>query len=153
MESMGNMKRVLVVDDEPAVALAIKAVLKYCGYGVEMSTSGEAALRQVREAPGKFALVLSDHNMPGISGLDLARELDAMDYPGKVIILSALVSPDMEAEYKKAGVDQIILKPFDLQGFRRAVQSTLESLRRRRLSGPPDRLSYGQKSRVRKRGF
>ena len=97
------------------MALAVKSVLKFCGYLVDVAASGGDALKLVQEAPEKFALVLTDHNMPGMSGLDLARGLYAMDYPGKVIILSALVTREMEAE---VGVDRIILKPFDLKSFR-----------------------------------
>lgn len=128
MEIMENGKRVLrvlVADDEPAVALAVKSVLKFCGYLVDVAASGGDALKLVQEAPEKFALVLTDHNMPGMSGLDLARGLYAMDYPGKVIILSALVTREMEAAYNQVGVDRIILKPFDLKSFRAAVESTL----------------------------
>ena len=127
MEIMENSKRVLVADDEPAVALAVKSVLKFCGYQVETASSGDEALQRVREEPAKFALVLTDHNMPGKSGLEVARELDAMDYPGKVIIVSALVTDEMETAYQEAGVEKIILKPFDLKSFREAVESTLHA--------------------------
>ena len=124
---MENGKSVLVADDEPAVALAVKSVLKFCGYQVEMVSSGEEALARVRKEPKRFALVLTDHNMPGLSGLEVAQQLDAMDYRGKVMIVSAFVTLEMETAYRRAGVDRIVLKPFDIKSFREAVESTLHA--------------------------
>jgi DNA-binding response OmpR family regulator len=116
---------ILVVDDEPAVALAIKAALKFCGFAVRTVATGEAALEEVRTEPGRFPIILSDHNMPGLGGMALVRALQAIGYRGHILILSAFLSRDIEAQYQEIGVNQILSKPFDLQGLRLALDRIL----------------------------
>jgi CheY-like chemotaxis protein len=122
---MVNTAEILVADDEPAVALAIKSALKFCGYPVLTVSSGEAALECVRAEPGRFALVLSDHNMPGLGGVAMVKALREACYPGRIVILSAYLSHAIEAQYEALGVDQILSKPFNIDRLRRALAEAL----------------------------
>ena len=124
---MESIAEVLVADDEPAVALAIKAALKFCGYTVLTVSNGEAALDHVQAEPGRFSLVLTDHNMPGLGGLALVRALRAICYPGRIVILSAFLGADILAQYQELGVDQILSKPFTLERLRLAMKRALQS--------------------------
>lgn len=125
MEIMEKEEEILVADDEPAVAVAIKSALKFCGYSVLTVHSGEAALDRVRAEPERFALVLSDHNMPGLGGLALVKALRAVRYPGRIVILSAFLSRPVEAQYEELGVDGILSKPFNLERLRLALDRVL----------------------------
>ncbi len=125
MESMENTAEILVADDEPAVAVAIKSALKFCGYKVLTVSNGQAALDHVRAEPNRFALVLSDHNMPGLGGLALVKALRDMVYPGRIVILSAFLSQSIEAQYEALEVDQILSKPFSLDRLRLALDRAL----------------------------
>jgi CheY-like chemotaxis protein len=125
MEIMETEAEILVVDDEPAVALAITTALKFCGYAVVAVSSGEEALEHVRAEPGRFPIILSDHNMPGLGGVALVRALHEIGYGGRILILSAFLSCDLETQYKALGVDQILAKPFDLRGLRLALDRLL----------------------------
>jgi len=89
---MENMVQVLVVDDEPAVALAIKSALKFCGYSVTTAPSGDAALELIEANPSQFSVLLSDHNMPGLGGPALVRAARSAGFPGKIVILSAFLT-------------------------------------------------------------
>lgn len=122
MENMENMTEILVADDEPAVALAIKSALKFCGFAVLTVPNGQAALDHVQAEPERFSAVLSDHNMPGIGGLALVRGLRALAYPGRIVIISAYLSRDIEAQYEALGVDQIVSKPFNIERLRIALE-------------------------------
>lgn len=112
---------ILVADDEPAVAIAIKSALKFYGYTVLTVSNGDAALERVHAEPQRFYAVLSDHNMPGLGGLGLVKALRAAGYAGKVVILSAFLTPEVEARYAELGVNQILAKPFHIEKLRLAL--------------------------------
>ena len=125
MVIMDNTAEILVADDEPAVALAIKSALKFCGYSVVTVPNGQAAIDCVQAEPGRFALVLSDHNMPGLGGVALVKALRAIQFPGRIVILSAYLTPENETQYRALGVDQILSKPFNLERLRIALDRAL----------------------------
>ena len=135
MEIMENKVEILVADDEPAVALAIKSALKYCGYSVVTVPNGEMALERIQAEPGRFSLILSDHNMPNLGGLALVRALRAAGYPGRIVILSAFLSQTIETEYEELGVDQILSKPLNIERLRLALERALYPARPLRLVG------------------
>jgi len=125
MEIMEKNVEILVADDEPAVAVAIKSALKFCGYNVVTVPSGEAALERVQAEPARFSLVLSDHNMPGGGGMALVKGLRASGYTGRVVILSAFLGRDVEAQYEALGVDGMLTKPFNIDRLRSALDGAL----------------------------
>jgi CheY-like chemotaxis protein len=125
MENVENTVEILVADDEPAVALAIKAALKFCGYGALTVPNGQAVLDRVQAEPGRFPVVLTDHNMPVLGGIGLVKALRAIGYPGRIVILSAYLTQENEAEYEALGVDQVLSKPFNLQALRLAMGQAL----------------------------
>ncbi|MGA3171517.1 MAG: response regulator [Chthoniobacteraceae bacterium] len=127
MENIINITEILVADDEPAVALAITSALRFCGFASTAVSNGEAALEAVQAEPGRFALILSDHNMPGTGGLTLVKGLRAIGYPGKIVILSGYLSDDVEARYRELEVDQLLSKPFNVHRLREALNQALNS--------------------------
>jgi len=126
MENMENTVQVLVADDEPAVALAIKSALKFCGYSVTTAPNGDAALELIQADPARFAVLLSDHNMPGLGGVALVKAARAIGFPGRIVILSAYLTDGNRAQYEQLGVDQILSKPFSLERLRIALQTALQ---------------------------
>jgi CheY-like chemotaxis protein len=125
MENMENTVEVLVADDEPAVALAIKSALKFCGYSVTTVPSGDAALEIIQANPGRFSVLLTDHNMPGLGGLALVKAMRSIGFPGRIVILSAYLTDANRALYDSLSVDQILSKPFSLDRLRTALQNAL----------------------------
>jgi DNA-binding response OmpR family regulator len=126
MEIMENAAEILVVDDEPSVALAIQAALRFCGFRVVTVRSGEMALDCIQAEPDRFAMVLSDHKMPGLGGLALVRALRDAAYPGRIVILSAYLSWEVEDQYRVLGVDEMLSKPFNLDRLRMTVGRALD---------------------------
>jgi CheY-like chemotaxis protein len=125
MINVENPIEILIADDEPAVALAIKSALKFCGYRALAVTSGEAALDCLQAEPARFSVLISDHNMPGIGGIALVKALRATGYPGRIVILSGYLTRENESQYEVLGVDQILAKPFNLERLRLALDRAL----------------------------
>ena len=83
------MKRILVVEDEPAIAFGLQLDLKGEGYEVEIASDGESALRRAQKE--KFDLILLDLMLPGKDGFEVCRELRRAGVRRPVILLTWLV--------------------------------------------------------------
>ena len=68
-----------------------------------------------------FELLISDHMMPEWSGAELIQRLQRAGWKGKYLVLSAYLSPEVEAIYRKLGVEHILTKPFDVVELRNVV--------------------------------
>ena len=112
---------VLAVEDDPAVAYAIAAVLRGANCNITPAASVDEAVATIARHPRGFDVIITDNNMPGGSGRDLVRRLRTSDYRGKIVVLSACVSAEQEIEYRELGVTELVPKPFSLGELRRAV--------------------------------
>jgi two-component system cell cycle sensor histidine kinase/response regulator CckA len=72
---MSAGRRLLIVDDEPAVLDLLKRYLERSGYAVEITPNAEAALDLFQAAPGRFDLVITDLNLPGMGGEELLKRM------------------------------------------------------------------------------
>lgn len=119
-----------MVDDEANIRLVLETLLKKSGYEVTSAESAEAALQTLDPFDPDF--VLADVRMPGMSGIELCRELSARNSEATVIMMSAYGSVDLAVEAMKAGAYDYVSKPFKkdevLLALRKAEER--ESLRR-----------------------
>ena len=117
--------RVLYVDDEKALATTVARMLESLGYHVTVCHSGDEAIARVREKPQSFDVVLTDLSMPGLSGIDVARELMRLR-PGLPVILTSgyadRVGPDLAA----LGICLRLDKPFDRRALSEALSGVLQ---------------------------
>jgi CheY-like chemotaxis protein len=97
--------RALVVDDTPDIRFMVGFQLKMEGISFEEASSGQQALD--RCAAESFDLVVLDFRMPGLSGLDVAKQLRGGNYPGQMIIYSAYVDEDLQAAAKKLDIPAV----------------------------------------------
>jgi len=86
---------ILLVEDDPALRDLFSAVLGRCGYEVSIAVNGSEALAAVEGHAGRFALVVSDVMMPGMSGLELARRLRAEGESVPILMLSGYGEADL----------------------------------------------------------
>jgi PAS domain S-box-containing protein len=107
----GGHERVLLVDDEQAVARSSARILERFGYRVTFHTDPVQALDVFRESPDSFDLVISDLTMPGLSGLELAREIRALRPDLPVILASGYVEEATLERARALGVREVLLKP------------------------------------------
>jgi DNA-binding NtrC family response regulator len=115
-----HVKTVLVVDDEPSLRLLCRINLELDGHRVhEAATLAEARAQIERETPD---VVLLDVHIGNDDGLDLLDELEALDLPTRVVLLSGTseIGPGLRAR-----VSDVIGKPFDLKRLAAAVSGVM----------------------------
>lgn len=103
--------RVLYAEDEPMLRDLFSLVLRQAGHRVETAADGRSALDLVRASFGRFDVVLTDHQMPGLNGLGLVRELRRLAFPGRIAIFASRLADADHAAYRDLGVDVILPKP------------------------------------------
>ena len=72
-------------------------------------------------AAAPFDVVITYNNMPGVSGVELVRQLRERSFAGKIIVLSAHLSSDVRAAYAEMDVDAMIEKPFCVHALRKTL--------------------------------
>jgi CheY-like chemotaxis protein len=100
------------VDDDAAITATFENILGGEGYDVATATDGDRAIELA--ARERFDVVLLDLVMPGIDGLDALRRLRGAAPRARIIILSAYIEPDREAEAFRLGAEAVLSKPPDL---------------------------------------
>ncbi len=113
--------KILTVEDESAVAQLLALVL--CGpqCTVTAASDGWEALAKIDAALQPFDIVITDHQMPRVTGLDLVRQLRVRKFAGKIVVLSAFLNENNARAYKALEVDLMIEKPFDIDELRHAI--------------------------------
>lgn len=112
---------ILVAEDEKSVAMAVKFALQSEGHDVSVAADGEMALAKISAEPEAVDLVITDNNMPRMTGVELVRRLRGTAFKGKILVLSAHLSHQNRAVYNALGVDAMVPKPFDVYSLRKIV--------------------------------
>ncbi len=118
------MRRILIIDDEESIRELLKDFFKSKKFDVVTASEGESGLSLLKK--DKFDLFLLDLMMPGMSGLDVLREvnLEKIDVPS--IVITAYASVQTAVEAMKLGAFDYITKPFDLEDIYLAVKRALD---------------------------
>jgi PAS domain S-box-containing protein len=122
---IGGTERILIVDDEADVAKVLARRLERRGYDAVWYADSRAAFDAFRQEPDNFDLVLTDQQMPGISGVDLLKQVRALrpDMPVAVLTgFSSVVTPDT---FRTLGFDALVTKPVDTEDLLAAVHRAL----------------------------
>ena len=107
----GHGKHVLYIDDEEAIVFLMQRLLERKGYRVSGFTDPQEALAAVRSNPAQFDLAVTDHNMPGMSGLEVAIALREIRADLPVVLASGYISEELRARAPAAGIRELIYKP------------------------------------------
>lgn len=110
--SEARRRRVLVVDDDAAITATFEKILRGEGYDVMTATDGEEAIELARQSP--FDFVLLDLVMPRMDGLTALRYLNTVAPDARVVILSAYLGRNWEAEALRLGAAAVLPKPPDI---------------------------------------
>jgi DNA-binding NtrC family response regulator len=122
--------RILVVEDERAIQLALSGLLGRAGYEVLLAGSGEEAIEKLEESDTPFDLVLTDLALGrGASGMDVLRRSKQLRPETVVVMITAHGSEKIAVEAMKAGAEDYVPKPFDNDEIRLVVQRALERTR------------------------
>lgn len=123
------MTRILVVEDEPAIALGLEDDLKMEGYQVEVVRDGLTAAQRGLE--GRFDLIVLDVMLPGKDGLEVCRELRRAGLATPILMLTAKGQEEDKVSGLELGADDYVVKPFGTRELRARIRALL-----RRSGGP-----------------
>ena len=117
------MTRILVVEDEPGIALALEDDLTLEGYQVEVIQDGLAAVKRARAEP--FDAILLDVMLPGKDGFEVCRELRRSGVRTPILMLTARAQESEKVLGLEAGADDYVTKPFGVRELRARIAALL----------------------------
>ena len=117
------MTRILVVEDEPGIALALEDDLTLEGYRVEVIQDGLAAVKRAREE--SFDAILLDVMLPGKDGFEVCRELRRNGVRTPILMLTARAQEAEKVIGLEAGADDYMTKPFGVRELRARIAALL----------------------------
>jgi CheY-like chemotaxis protein len=112
--------RVLYADDLPELRDLARISLSREGHGIECCADGALALTKI-EAGQDYDLVITDHHMPNLNGLEFVTKLRERAFPGKIMVFSSELSESVATKYKEHRVDRILYKPVFPTALRRIL--------------------------------
>ncbi|MHC4548023.1 MAG: response regulator transcription factor [Planctomycetota bacterium] len=132
-------RRILLVEDEPAVARGVRDALGFHGYAAEWAVDGETGYDLARRQG--FDLIILDLMLPGMSGLDVLSRLRTDGITVPVLVLTAKGQESDRVEGLERGADDYIVKPFSVRELVARVGAHLRA--KSRASGVGERMSLG----------
>ena len=122
---------ILVVDDEPDVEMLFRQQfrrdLRAGRFVMEFAQSAPAALQRIGDAQGvSLILILSDINMPGMTGLELLPKAKAMRPDVPVIMITAYGDAETKRKALEEGAEALLTKPIDFEALRSEIDTRIE---------------------------
>ncbi len=124
----GAGRRLLYIDDDDGMVLLVTRLLERRNFVVSGFTDASAAIDLLRCDPAAFALVVTDYNMPYLSGLDVARAVRGIRADLPVAIVSGFIDETLLSHAKEAGVRELIVKTVDVANFCATLQRLADNL-------------------------
>lgn len=103
-------RRILCVEDEPAVREVLALHLRRQAYEVETAPDGLTAWQRVANDFARFDVIITDNQMPQLSGIDLVAKLREGGYRGKIIFFSSTLPPHSAERLERLRVDAVLEK-------------------------------------------
>lgn len=117
------MSRILVVEDDPAIAIALEDDLRLENYAVEVAHDGELGLKRAREAC--FDLIVLDVMLPKKDGFDVCRELRRAGIQSMILLLTARTAETEKVLGLDLGADDYLTKPYSPKELRARIRALL----------------------------
>src|SRR6476646_10986189 len=121
--------RILLVEDERRVASVVTRALRENSYTVDLAETGEKAIELARQTP--YDSILLDVRLPGVSGIEVCRELRDAHVDTPILMLTARTMVEQRVEGLDAGADDYLTKPFAIA----ELLARVRALVRRKLGG------------------
>lgn len=116
------MLRVLYADDVKELREVIRLTLARGGHSVDCAINGAEALEQLKAAPDAYDLLITDHHMPVMNGLELVAAVRGLpSYHGRILVFTSELSLHIAAAYRRLRVDQMIPKPVFPSELRKTI--------------------------------
>ena len=127
MQMRQNEHTILVGEDEPEVSAYFGIALKCLGYAVELAQDGEEVINHLKSSRSGFSAILLDLEMPRREGMEVLKEIRAIDPEIPVIIVSGAASTLNIVTAMKNGATDFLCKPVAHEDLRKAVDAALEN--------------------------
>ena len=114
---------ILLADDSLEITLVASSALERCGHSVAIANDGREALLKIQDKPHHFDLLITDNNMPNLSGVDLIRQIRENGFHGKIIVSSGMITPEMQSFYQTQDIANIVPKPYTMSALCEAVEN------------------------------
>jgi DNA-binding NtrC family response regulator len=118
--------RILIVDDNREIRTILEEYLKEEGHMAEGAGTAREALEKHSRTP--FDLIITDLNMPGMTGMELIKEIGKGDSTTEFIIITGYASLDTAIEAVKAGAFDYIVKPFRIEELRVVIKNAKDKI-------------------------
>ncbi len=125
--SLDGGQRILYLDDDASLLSLIKRLLERRGYRVDAISEPRVALAALRADPASYDLVLTDYNMPAMSGLEVARETRRIRADLPVAVASGFIDETLREKAAEAGVHELIFKADEVEAFCATVQRLIQT--------------------------
>ena len=124
-DQVGRNKAIILVEDEPDILIILHRLMRDLtgGYDILTVNGGAEALAQLELRP--VPLVITDYNMPGMNGLQLAAAIKETSPETRVVMITAYATPELERKAREQRVDYYLPKPFPLDRLEQIVKDVL----------------------------
>ncbi len=126
---LGHGERLLLLDDEIALARVVSQALERLGYRVQAFSDPRDAIRAFQADPLQFDLVIADYEMPEITGLDVAKAITQVRPELPIVLWSGRFVPDIDQAAGEIGVKRLVTKPCEPSELSRIVGEVLQLAR------------------------
>ena len=122
----GGLERILIVDDEHALAEVLRGMLTVLGYRISVRTSSIEALELFRAKPDQFDLVITDMTMPNMAGDKLAGQMLEIRPDIPIIMCTGFSEYITKERAESIGIRELLLKPLVMKELAQAVRRVLD---------------------------
>jgi CheY-like chemotaxis protein len=123
----GNSEHVIYLDDDETVSLVVVGLLERAGYRCSSFTDSAAAVAAIAASPDAVDLFVTDYNMPGRTGLDVAREVALIRPALPIVISSGMITDDLRERAAEAGICAVLEKEDTFRDMTNLVRQVLAS--------------------------
>ncbi|MGB8352784.1 MAG: response regulator, partial [Chthoniobacteraceae bacterium] len=109
-EQTGTALNVLVADDEKSTAMAVCYILGQAGHDVDVVHDGVEALEILMAVPTQYQILITDHRMINMTGLELVEKLKKTKFRGKIIVFTGYITEELEDSYRELGITHFFNK-------------------------------------------
>jgi DNA-binding response OmpR family regulator len=113
--------KILAVDDNHSITRSMPFIFAAPVYEVTSATDGDDALVKLEKNPNGYDVIIVDQKMPHVSGVELVQGIKQRGITGRVLVLSAHLSPEIRDAYERMGVQTVMDKPFNVEELRSVV--------------------------------
>jgi len=128
---------IMFVDDEPGIVAMANQMLTSLGYQVTTASRAKDALAIFKQEPKRFDLIITDQIMPGITGMEMIREMHAIRRDLPALLCTGFSKTVSDQDLLAEGIHEILMKPIVLRQTAEAIRNALDGAKSKGGSKPP----------------